>query len=282
MQFEDQARKLRELMHRARNTRTIAVTSGKGGVGKSNVAINLSILLSAAGNRVALVDADLGLANLDVLAGVDVRANLSHVIAGDRLLEDVIVDLPGGVQLIPGASGLTKLANLSEFQCARLLQQLAELEADNDIIVVDCGAGIGPNMLHFVTGSDTALIVTTPEPTAIADAYAVIKVLTQQKFDGQMSLLVNFAADRHQGRMTYQRISDVARGFLNVRILDAGYVLADPKISEAVCSRRPVVLAHPRCPASRCLAALATRICSTRKLLNHREGFFKRVANWFA
>jgi len=282
MSIEDQASNLRRLMAQARQTRTIAIASGKGGVGKSNIALNLAILLSAAGNRVGLIDADLGLANLDVLIQENIRANLSHVIAGTRRLEEIVVNLPSGVQFVPGASGLAKLAQLSEFQRAQLMKDLTALEADNDIIVVDCGAGIGPSVLQFATRADNTVIVTTPEPTAVTDAYAMVKVLAQSRFEGQISLLVNFAADRHEARSTYQRISNVARQFLAVTVFDGGYVLADPKVGEAVRRREPLVLAYPRCPASRCLAALATKLGSGGALVRRRESFFRRVANWFA
>lgn len=282
MTAEDQASKLRELMRSSRTARTIAVASGKGGVGKSNVAMNLSILLSAAGNRVALVDADLGLANLDVLTNVAVRANLSHVIAGSHTLEQIIIDLPSGVQLIPGASGLAKLADLSEFQRAQLLRSLAALEADNDVIVVDCSAGLGPDVMSFACGADHIMVVTTPEPTAVTDGYAVVKAITQRRYGGHVSLLVNMATNRHEARLTHQRIATVARQFLGQRIFDAGYILADPKVPEAVRKREPFVLAYPRCSASRCLAALAARLRSGESLVGQQQGFFRRVANWFA
>lgn len=282
MAANDQASRLRELMRSTRSTRTIAVTSGKGGVGKSNVALNLSILLSAAGNRVALVDADLGLANLDVLCNVSVRANLSHVIAGSHSLDQVILDLPSGVQLVPGASGLAKLADLSEFQRAALLQALTALEADNDMIVVDCAAGLGPDVMSFACGADHVMVVTNPEPTAVTDGYAVIKSITQRRYEGHVSLLVNMAANRHEARQTHQRIATVARQFLSQRIFDAGYVLDDPKVPDAVRRREPFVLAYPRCQASRCLAALATRLRSGDALVGRQQGFFRRVANWFA
>jgi flagellar biosynthesis protein FlhG len=277
---DDQAGNLRRLMHQVRNCRTLAIASGKGGVGKSNVALNLSILLSAAGHRVALVDADLGLANLDVLLDVDVRSNLSHVIAGTRRLEDVVVHLPCGVQLVPGASGLAKLSHLSEFQRAHLLRELTLLEADNDIIIVDCGAGIGPDVLHFASAADSIIVVTAPEPTAITDGYALVKILTQLSYRGTISLLVNFAPDRQEARLTYQRVSGVARQFLAAMVLDAGYVLADPKVREAVRRREPLVLAYPTCPASKCLAALANRLGAGGALVDRKEGFFQRVANW--
>lgn len=269
-------------MRRARNTRTIAVASGKGGVGKSNIALNLSILLSAAGNRVALVDADIGLANLDVLLDVEVRADLSHVIAGSRELADVVIDLPTGVQFVPGASGLAGLANLSEFQRARLLDQLGALEAENDIIVIDCGAGIGRDVVTFASGAENVLVVTVPEPTAVTDAYATIKVLARQGYEGTVSLLVNQAANRQEARATYRRIAGVAKQFLGVTLLDAGHVVSDPKVPEAVRRREPFVLSYPRSPASLCLAALANRLAAGGCLTGRREGFFRRVANWFA
>jgi flagellar biosynthesis protein FlhG len=269
-------------MHQARRCRTIAVTSGKGGVGKSNVALNLSILLSAAGNRVALVDADLGLANIDVLVDVDVRGNLSHLIGGSKKLEDIITDLPSGVQLVPGANGLAKLAQLSEFQRAQLLQELSKLEADNDIIVIDTSAGIGTDVVHLCASADNVLIVSTPEPTAVTDSYAMAKVLVRGGYGGHISLLVNFASDRHEARVTFQRISSVARQFLGTILYDAGYVLSDSKVREAVRRREPFVLAFPRCAASRCLAALATKLSRGGSLAMQSEGFFRRVANWFA
>ena len=279
---QDQASKLRTLMHDARQTHTIAVTSGKGGVGKSNVALNLAVLLSAAGRRVALLDADLGLANLDVLVDVSARANLAHVVAGQRSLRDVVVDLPCGVQLVPGASGLARMADLNEFQRTKLVQELAGLEEENDVIVVDTGAGIGRNVISFAAGADTVLVVTTPEPTSITDAYAVIKVLVRQGYAGRLSLLVNFAADRNEARSAFSRIATVARQFLAAEVFDAGYILVDPKVPAAVRRRQPWVLAYPRCQASRCLAALAARLSRGGGLLARKEGFFRRVANWFA
>jgi len=268
-------------MDRASRTLTLAVTSGKGGVGKSNIALNLAILLSAAGNRVALIDADLGLANLDVLVDVDARLNLSHVITGRKELKDILIDLPGGVQLVPGASGLSGLANLSKFQRAQLLGELTALEAENDIVIVDTAAGIGPEVIHFAASASQTLVVTTPEPTAITDAYAVTKVISRTRGHGQLSLLVNFARDRHDSRMTHQRIAGVARQFLAVRLLDAGYLPADPKVPEAVRRREPFVLAYPRCPASRCLAALARKLSAGGALVEQRQSFFGRVAEWF-
>lgn len=281
MLARDQASRLRELMHEARQTHTIAVTSGKGGVGKSNVALNLSILLSAAGNRVALLDADLGLANLDVLVDVRPRANLAHVVAGQKSLSDIVIDLPSGVQLVPGASGLARMADVNEFQRTKLLRELARLEEENDVIVIDTGAGISRNVINFAAGADSVLVVTTPEPTSITDAYAVLKVLHNHGSEARMNLLVNFAADRNESRQTYNRVATVARQFLHQAVYDAGYMLTDSKVVSAVRKRQPFVLAYPRCQASRCLAALANKICRGGGLLVKKESFFRRVANWF-
>ena len=148
--------------------------------------------------------------------------------------------------------------------------------------MVDCGAGIGPGVLQFADGADNLLVITTPQPTAITDSYAVIKVMSQRDYPGHISLLVNLVASRHEGRMTHQRIASVAREFLGVTVYDAGFMLMDPKVGQAVCRREPFVLAFPRCPASRCLAALATKLCAGGSLVERKEGFFRRVARWFA
>jgi flagellar biosynthesis protein FlhG len=162
------------------------------------------------------------------------------------------------------------------------MSDLVALEADNDIIIIDTGAGIGADVMQFASSADSVLVVTAPEPTAVTDAYAVIKVLSQHRYDGQVSLLVNFATDRQEARHTHQRLATVARQFLGMRVLDAGYVLSDPKVRDAVRRREPLVLAHPRCPASRCLAALATKLCAGGSLVDKRQSFFQKVSSWFA
>ncbi len=293
---KDQASKLRQMMGRPhsrerksstppparRATKTIAVCSGKGGVGKSNVALNLSIMLSSAGNRVALVDADMGMANLDVLLNADIQGDISHVVAGTKRLEDVVVDLPSGVQFVAGASGLARLANLSEFQRTRLAEELTQLEADNDLIIIDCGAGIGPDVLQFASGADIVLVVTTPEPTAITDAYGMIKALSRRGYIGSLSVLTNQADNRQEGRATYQRLAEVAKRFLDIRIFDAGYIDEDPKVRQAVRRRQAFVLAYPKCPASRAIAALVNKLSPGGALVRQKEGFFRRMVKLFA
>src|SRR5688572_10964684 len=206
---------------RQRRASVIAVTSGKGGVGKSNIAVNLAIQFAAAGKAVVLLDADLGLANADVLCNVDLRSNLAHVIARKKELHEVMVDAPGGFSLIGGASGLARMADLTDADRQRLVDAMGELETHADVILIDTGAGISPNVLSFTRAADHVLVVTTPEPTAITDAYAVVKVISRDATaERRLSLLVNQARSSGEGQVVYERIAKVAKQFLGVGLLD--------------------------------------------------------------
>lgn len=258
----DQAQTLRRWVMDSteRRARIVAVTSGKGGVGKSNVAVNLAIRLAEMGRRVVLFDADLGTANADVLCNITPSATLAHVVAGRYALEDAMIDAPGGFRLVPGASGLAQMAALSEFERTRLVDQLHRIEADADVIIIDTGAGVGPNVLSFALAADQLLVVTTPEPTAVTDAYAVIKTITRQRDEMDIRLLVNMARDAEEGRQVYDRINGVCKKFLNLSPRFAGHVVSDPKVPLAVRRRRPFVLDSPGCEASMCIGQLAHRM----------------------
>lgn len=264
----------------------IAVTSGKGGVGKSNVAVNLSAKFAAMGRRVLLVDADLGLANADVLCGVEVPFNLSHVVARRRSVREVLVRVPVGNEkhfdLVGGASGLSRMADLDEEGRRTLLDSLCELERGFDVMVIDTGAGISANVLAFCRSADHVLVVTTPEPTAVTDAYAMIKTLSPGfkgntsvgtatgsggagsggagGGDRQLSVLVNQVASQSEGRAVYERVARVARQFLAVSVMDAGHVVFDPEVTQAVRRRKPLVSLSPSSSASKCITQLAARL----------------------
>lgn len=297
----DQATQLRTLMGQelqrdaeatstARMARAsvIAITSGKGGVGKSNVAVNLAIQFAAAGRDVVLLDADLGLANADVLCNIDLPWNLSHVIARKKELPEVLVNAPGGFRLIGGASGLARMADLTDFDRQRLVSALGELEKQADIILIDTGAGISPNVLAFTRAADHVLVVTTPEPTAITDAYAVIKVMTRDGAariasgagEPRISLLVNQTRSVAEGKIVYERIAKVARQFLGAAVLDAGHMPADEAVPTAVRRRVPFVLASPRSAASQCVARLAMRMQQGVADKLDTGGFFNRMFGW--
>ena len=278
----DQAESLRRLVRSTqRGASVIAITSGKGGVGKSNIAVNLAIKFAAAGKDVVLLDADLGLANADVLCNVSLHANLSHVINRKKELQDVLTSAPGGFRLIGGASGLSKMADLSDGDRERLVSALAELEQQTDVILIDTGAGISANVLGFTRAADHVLVVTTPEPTAITDAYAVIKVISRQNEPQRISLLVNQVRSGNEARMVHQRIAKVARQFLGVAVLDAGYMLADEQVSVAVRKRMPFTLGSPQCPAAMCVSQLAMRLEKGVAPQLDSGGFFNRMSQWF-
>jgi len=250
-------------------------------VGKSNVAVNLAIRLATMAQRVVLVDADLGTANADVLCNITPTGTLAHVIAGRMSLQQTLVQGPGGFQLIPGASGLAQVASLSELERARLVQQVQNLEAEADIILIDTAAGVGPNVLSFAAAADQLLVVTTPEPTAMTDAYAVIKTLARRRDDLDVRVLVNMVRDADEGRAVFTRLDAVCRRFLDLVPRYAGHVVMDPKVSQAVRRRKPFVLDSPNCPASLCIHQLAHRM--DRGVTEPRgEGLLRRMAMWLA
>lgn len=278
----DQAQTLRRWIMEAevRRARTIAVTSGKGGVGKSNIAVNLAIRLTKMGRRVVLLDADLGTANIDVLCNLHPEATLAHVVAGRRTLADAVTEAPGGFRLVPGASGLAQMAALSEYDRESLIDQLQELEQDADVILIDTGAGVSPNVLSFATAADEVLVVTTPEPTAVTDAYAVIKTICRQhEEEPAVRLLVNMVRDGDEGQDVYRRVDAVCRKFLDLEIMYAGHMVLDPRVPLAVRHRTPFVIDSPNCEASRCVSALAHRI--DRHAAEPRgAGLLARMAGW--
>jgi flagellar biosynthesis protein FlhG len=261
--------------------RVLVVTSGKGGVGKTNIAANLAICLAASGKKVLLFDADLSLGNLDVLMNINSRYNVSHLISGRKSVEEVTHVGPEGLDIICGASGLEELADLTDFQRERLLRELSKLQRDNDVIVVDTGAGISKSVVSFCLAADHVLVVTTPEATAITDAYAMIKVLSKNRFDGRISVIVNMAENASEGRKVYQQISSVAMRFLNTQIYGAAVLVRDERLNSAVRMRKPVVLAYPKCRISNSIMALAAKLGEGLAARPFEGGFFRKVVDWF-
>ncbi len=292
----DQAYQLRQLMEgprpvssTTRRAHIIAVVSGKGGVGKTQVAVNLSIALAARNYHMLLFDLDMGLANADLVLGMESTATWSDLFGGRRELEEIIMAGPGGLDFVPGASGVARMAGLSEFERHQLLTTIQRLANRYDLIVLDCGAGISPNVLTFVAAADTILVVTTPEPTAITDAYAIIKAFVWDqnnrrgggKNSAGIGLIVNMAESRREGRDTFERLAGVAARFLHLPVNDYGYILLDEHVPAAVRQRCPVILRYPRSPASTCLMATTARLARELGQSQEPESLFYRVMNMF-
>ncbi len=261
---------------------TVAVTSGKGGVGKTNLAVGLATLLAQSHN-VVLVDADMGLANANVLCGVVPRQNLAHVVEGQCSLADILTHTAARFRFVPGASGIASMAALTQRQREDLLAQLETLQSTSDIVLFDTGAGIGREVLAFTQNVDHVLLVTTPEPTAMLDAYAVLKVLTRAKISGQISMVVNQAKSLHEAEMVHFNIISVAQQFLQTQVPLLGHVLLDPNVPLAVRQRTGFVRAYPRSPAT---ASLRTVAQGVERLLaaarpEASPSFFHRLFSWW-
>lgn len=288
----DQATGLRNLVRASRpvyksrvgrtgRARVVAIASGKGGVGKTVVATNLAIALSQRGRRIVLVDADLGTANVDVIFNVESKFDISHVIRGECMVDDVAICVRPGLHIVVGASGLASAADLSACDRLSLVDDLSSLEYGADLLLLDCGAGISQNVLAFARAADELLVVTTPEPTALTDAYALIKVVSRSPCPPEIGTVVNQARTEREAAVVNERIASVAARFLGVSVRCAGHVLRDEHVPLAVRQRAPVVVRYPRCPAAGCISTLASRIDRAASKPASNGGFFRRVVDLF-
>lgn len=240
-----------------RQTRTIAITGGKGGVGKSNVAVNLSLELGALGRKVSLLDADLGLANADVLLGLNPKFHLGHVLTGQRSLEEIVIELDGGVRLIPGGSGVEQLANLSHSTHSRCVAELRAMETRSDFMIIDTAAGIAGNVTGVLRAATEVVVVTTPDPTAVVDAYATIKVLHQHSPQKLVWVVVNNAIGSGDAQQVFDQLSKATERFLLRPIGLLGIIPHDSELEIAVRERIPVVEHARNAPSSRAIRLIA-------------------------
>jgi flagellar biosynthesis protein FlhG len=264
----------------ARPVKVLTVTGGKGGVGKTNIAANLAIALAQFGRRVMLLDADLGLANVDVLLGLQPRYTLADVLRGERALADVIVTGPGGVRVVPGASGLAELADLGTAGQAGLINAFSELTEDLDLLVVDTAAGISGSVLRFCAAASDVLVVVCDEPTSITDAYALIKVLSTEHGVTRFRIVTNMTHQGGDGRQLFEKLLRVTERFLQVTLDHAGSLPYDDRVWRAVQLQAPFVTAFPGSLAAAALKRLATRADNweaPRAARGHIEFFVERL-----
>lgn len=264
-------------------TRVITVTSGKGGVGKSNFTVNLGIALCELGQKVIILDADLGLANIDVILGISPAYNLAHVMAGEQTIKEILCEGPKGVKIIPGGSGMHELANLKDWQLEHFLAKLSQLEGDADILLIDTGAGLSRSVLSFALAADEIIVITTPEPTALTDAYGLIKTIRQQRYQGKVNLVVNRVFSSAEANVAYNKLKIVVNRFLKYSLDFLGYINEDPKVAQAVREQQPFALAFPHTQATHDIYLMAAKICNQEykpPLYNGVKGFFHRVANF--
>ena len=237
----------------------IAVTGGKGGVGKTNVSVNLALALAELGRRVVLLDADLGLANVDVLLGLTTKRTLADVIAGECDLRDVLIQGPGGIRIVPAASGTQSMVQLSSLQHAGLIQAFSEIE-DLDVLIIDTAAGIGEAVISFVRAAHEVLLVVTDEPTSITDAYALIKLLNRDYGINRFRVLANMAHAPQEGRNLFAKLTKVTERFLDVALQCVGAIPYDETVRKAVQKQRAVYEAYPRSKCALAFKAIAQKV----------------------
>jgi len=264
--------------------RVIAVTSGKGGVGKTNISVNLALAMSNKGKKVLLFDADMGLANVDVMLGMIPQYTLLHVLNGKKNLAEIITEGPGGVRIVAsGSGGVQELADLNEAQRSKFLGALQDLQHQAEVIIIDTGAGLHRNVLAFALAAEEVVIVTTPEPTALMDAYGMIKILHRERREPQIQVVVNMAGSPMEADEAGQKLVVLSKRFLDLKVEYLGFILRDPGMIRAVKEQKPVMLSSPMGPSALSLNRLADSLLSGKAEASDGNllQFFKKVTQIF-
>ncbi|MBB3109410.1 flagellar biosynthesis protein FlhG [Paenibacillus phyllosphaerae] len=246
----------------ARKTIVVTITSGKGGVGKSNFSLNFALALQQLGKKVLVFDADIGMANIDVLMGITAPYNLYHLLKQEKTIWDIVQEGPSGVHFIAGGSGFQDLLDLSEEQLNYFEEQIVKLHGEYDFILFDTGAGLSKETVKFIVAAQETVVVTTPEPTSITDAYALIKMVTSMDHQVNFKLVVNRAQDLKEGKATADKIGLVAQRFLGTTLPFLGIVQDDPNVGKSVKRQVPFSLAYPSSEATRDVMAIARQFCN--------------------
>lgn len=265
-------------------TKIITVTSGKGGVGKSNFVVNIAIALQREGKKVLIFDADLGMGNDDVLMGIYPKYSVFDVIKG-KDIEDIVIEGPEGVKLLPGGSGLNQIEDLEQYERDEFLKKLESL-LGFDYILMDTGAGINKSVLAFMACSDEVIILTTPEPTSLTDAYSLVKAADHFKIKNKAKVVVNKAFDLDEGKETFNKFKMAVDRFLSVEVTYLGCILDDRKLVQSVKDQKPVVIAHPYSDASKSINIICHNLLSEAiddiHIKSTAKGLFKKIFNLFS
>jgi flagellar biosynthesis protein FlhG len=278
----DQAAGIRK-MNKTTPVRVIAIASGKGGAGKTNLSVNVGIALAQMGRRVALLDADMGLANVDILLGIYPKFNLSHVLSGDKTLAEIMLDGPSGLRIIPGASGIQKMAELSVVEQAAVVRAFSEIDQDLDVLIVDTAAGISASVVNFARACQEIIVVVCDEPTSLTDAYAFIKLLNRDYSLSNFHVVANMVKTVQQGQALFQKLTKVTDHYLDVTLRFVGTVPYDDNLRKAVQKQTPVVVAFPESKASIAMKEIAGNIDSwpvKTKAGNYIEFFIERLVQY--
>lgn len=243
------------------NIRVLAITSGKGGVGKTHISANLAYSLAKLGQRTLVFDADMGLANIDIILGLAPEYNLHHVLEGQKTLQEILVQGPADISILPGSSGIQELADLSRGQKLALLDELGGLDERFDFMIIDTAAGITGNVMYFNMAAKEIIVVVSPEPTSLTDAYALIKLLYQKHAEKRIMLLVNMARNFQEAREVYLKVSRATEHFLDLTIEYLGHIVDDETVAEAVRQQKVHAELHPRARASQCIQNIARKLC---------------------
>lgn len=279
----DQAQSLRELVSGStKGARVLTITSGKGGVGKTSLAVNLAISLSRLGLRVGILDADLGLANVDIVLGLSPTFNLTHVVNGEKRLSEIVLPGPEGISVFAGGTGVFELANLSQWRLERFVREIATLDATLDYLIVDTGAGISRNVLSFVLACDEVLLVTTPELTAITDAYGVIKLIGSHQDEAKIRVVVNMVRSEAEAEKVLRSLRLVVSQFVRSRLTleMLGYIPLDTAVTMAIREQEPLLLSRPGSKAATHIVDIARRLVNegSRQRSMGVGGLFQRMA----
>lgn len=292
----DQAENLRNIVRQKHITeeipkvevssRVITVTSGKGGVGKTNFTVNLAVALAKSNKRVVIIDADFGLANIEVLFGVIPKYNLAHVFSGQKDIRDIISEGPYGVKFLSGGSGLRELANITDKQMSYIIEKFTYLDSVSDVILIDTGAGISDSVINFIKASKETVIITTPEPTSITDAYAIIKTAKEASgFFPEIKVIINRVDDFKEGSEVFDKISKVAKRFLDLDLVNLGYIPFDASMIKAVKNQQPMIIGYPNCEASRAIDSIAKRLLDSSIPVSDQsygiKGFMRKLSGIF-